>query len=131
MVEDDDVARELLVVAAEQAGMRAEQASSRGEAMRVASRVRPDVVVLDRQLPDGNGWAIVEELRRRARTQPVIAIAITAHVGLTTAERALLAGCEAFFEKPCNPDAVIARARELLAEPAPTTTVRRRKLRDS
>ncbi len=133
LVEDDEAVREVLAVALEEAGMRVARVGSRAEALRVASRVRPDLVLLDRQLPDGDGWQVVDELRRRAAgAADVIVIAMTAHVGLTTAERALIAGCEAFFEKPVEPARVIARATELLAARTPSTAVRRRiKLRDS
>jgi DNA-binding response OmpR family regulator len=132
LVEDDQAVREVLAVALEEAGMRVEQVGSRAEALRIASRVRPDLVVLDRQLPDGDGWQVVDELRRRTGAADAIVIAMTAHVGLTTAERALIAGCEAFFEKPCEPARVIERAKELLAARTTSTSVRRRiKLRDS
>lgn len=132
LVEDDEAVREVLAVALEDAGMRVAQAGSRADALRLASRVRPDLVVLDRQLPDGDGWQVVDELRRRAGAADAIVIAMTAHVRLTTAERALIAGCEAFFEKPCEPAHVIERATELLAARTRSTAVRRRiKLRDS
>lgn len=131
LVEDDDAVREVLAAAFEDAGMTVAQARTRAESLRIAARGRPDAVVLDRHLPDGDGWEIVDELRRQAGSSDLVVIAMTAHVALTSAERALGAGCDAFIEKPCEPAVVVDHAKRLLDARAPNTTVRRRRLRDS
>jgi two-component system, cell cycle response regulator DivK len=131
IVEDDEVVRELLGASFEAAGMRVEHAASREAAMRSARRTRPDALVIDRHLPDGDGWAAVEELRRLAGNCEMVVVAMTSHVGLRAAERALVAGCDAFLEKPCDPDTVVENARRLLAARSPTTAVRRRSARDT
>jgi DNA-binding response OmpR family regulator len=130
LVEDDEAVREVLAAAFETAGMRVEHAPTREAALRETSRVSPDVVVLDRHLPDGDGWTAVPQLRRRAGTELVV-IAMTSRVSLSTAERALLAGCDVFLEKPCDPALVVAEAVRLLATRPPTTAVRRKRLRDT
>jgi DNA-binding response OmpR family regulator len=131
LVEDDDVVRELLTVAFEAAGWTVEQATS-CEAMARALRRNPiDVVIVDRHLPDGDGWTAASELRQRAARADVVVIAITAHLALSNAERALVAGCEAFLEKPFEPNAAVETAERLRASRDPKTTTRRKRLRDT
>jgi len=131
LVEDDEVVRTVLAEAFEDAGMKVQHAATREAALRMARRASPDVVVLDRQLPDGDGWTAVEELRRTAGRADLVVIAMTAHAALSNAERALLAGCEAFLEKPCDPKTVVEHAVRLMAAREPKTTTRRKPVRDT
>lgn len=131
LVEDDEVVREVLAAAFESAGWKVEQAASCEAMTRVLRRRAVDVLVVDRHLPDGDGWTSASELRRKSSNADLVVIATTAHLALSNAERALVAGCEAFIEKPCDPDAVISEAVRLLGSRAPSTTTRRRRLRDS
>jgi DNA-binding response OmpR family regulator len=133
LVEDDDVVREVLAAAFEAAGWQVEQATSCDAMGRALRRLSIDVVVVDRHLPDGDGWVTIGQLRRRPRpmrSDPLV-IAMTAHLALSNAERALVAGCEAFLEKPCAAQTVIAEAMRLLGSRDPKTTTRRKRVRDT
>lgn len=133
LVEDDDAVREVLAAAFEAVGMKVEQTTTRAAAIRAARRVSPEVIVLDRQLPDGDGWSAAAQLRRSAGRADgeLVVIAMTSHATLSNAERALLAGCEAFLEKPCDPKSVVDTALRLLSSREATTTTRRRRTRDT
>jgi CheY-like chemotaxis protein len=133
LVEDDDVVREVLAAAFEAAGWKVEQATSCETMTRALRRLAIDVVVVDRHLPDGDGWATISQLRQRSRllrSEPLV-IATTAHLALSNAERALVAGCEAFVEKPCAAEKVVEEALRLLGSREPKTTTRRKRLRDT
>lgn len=132
-MEDDDVVREVLGATFEEEGWKVEHATS-CEAMARMLRKSPnvEVVVVDRHLPDGDGWACIGELRQKRSVRgDIVVIATTAHLALSNAERALVAGCEAFLEKPCEPRTVIEEALRLLGSRDPKTTTRRRRLRDT
>lgn len=131
LVEDDELVRDLLAAAFEQAGWSVDEASSCDGMARLLQRKAVDIVIVDRHLPDGDGWTAVAELRHRATRADLVVIAMTADVALSNAERALVAGCEAFLEKPIEPQAVVETATRLLAARDPKTTTRRRRLRDS
>lgn len=133
LVEDDDVVREVLGAAFEEAGFKVEHAGSCEAMARILRRSSViDVVVVDRHLPDGDGWAFIGELRQKPSLRSdVVVIAMTAHLALTNAERALIAGCEAFLEKPCEPKIVIEEAMRLMSARDPKTTTRRKRLRDT
>lgn len=58
-------------------------------------------------------------------------IAMTSDVALSNAERALVAGCEAFLEKPCDPQTVVDEALRLLGRREPPTRTRSKRVRDT
>jgi DNA-binding response OmpR family regulator len=131
LVEDDEVVREVLACAFEAAGWAVEQAASCDSMSRALRRKIVDVMIVDRHLPDGDGWTAASELRHRAGRADLVVIAMTADPALSNAERALVAGCEAFLEKPVDPQAVVEVAARLLALREPKTTTRRKRLRDT
>lgn len=132
LVEDDGLVREVLAAAFDAAGFTVHHAATIETMARILRRRTIDVLVVDRHLPDGDGWTAAAELRKRAtREAEPILIAMTAHLALSNAERALVAGCEAFIEKPCEPSAVVDEAVRLLRSRDPKTTTRRKRLRDT
>lgn len=81
------------------AGYDAETAETASEAERkLAEAVTPDLVLLDLQLPDGNGMDILQSLQ--ARAEAIAAVVITANASLNTAIDAMRAGALDFLAKP-------------------------------
>lgn len=84
----------------------------------VIDRVIPDVVVMDIQLPEVDGWDLTAELRRDQRTRHVPVIMVSALVMPGDRERSVRAGCDAFLGKPCDPHDLVEEIKRLLtAEP--------------
>jgi DNA-binding NarL/FixJ family response regulator len=80
------------------------EARHREEALELAARERPDVVVLDWELPDLGGRIAMIELKARLPGLAVVAIST-----LPEARRAALsAGAEAFFSKGAPPETLLA-----------------------
>lgn len=131
VVEDDELVRELLASAFEDAGWTVEETSSCEGMTRALKRKTISVVLVDRHLPDGDGWIAASDLRQRATWTDLVVIAMTGHLALSSAERALVTGCEAFLEKPFEPRIVIEMAARLLGSRDPKTTTRRKRLRDT
>ena len=85
-----------------------------GETAKVHSaREQIDLVLLDLNLSNENGWNVFDELTRRDPFTPVIIITGMAHQLLT----ARMAGAGAILEKPIEADALLKIMAELLAEP--------------
>src|SRR5436853_6576337 len=76
IVEDNDLVSGALRVLFEQTGRRVSIASTVADAISVASADRPDLMLIDLTLPDGNGLAILEELQR-INPPPRGAVALT------------------------------------------------------
>ena len=109
-VEDNADLREMYSQALRDGGLYVAQVATVEEAILVASRLRPDVVVLDRGLHDGDGWDVARALKNTAATKEAQILAFTACGGRDDVERALVAGCDAFLEKPCTPDQLVRMA---------------------
>ena len=78
-------------------------------ALELVARERPDVVVLDYRLPDGDGIAATIEIRRRFPETKVILISAAADGGLLA--RAIDAGCAGFLPKERSRAELIAAVR--------------------
>ena len=80
----------------------------------VIDRVIPDVVVMDIQLPETDGWDLTAELRRNGRTRAVPVIIVSARVQVADRERSMQAGCDAFLGKPCDPHDLVDEINRLI-----------------
>ncbi|MCC6147192.1 MAG: threonine synthase [Anaerolineaceae bacterium] len=87
------------------------------EGLRIAHELKPDLILLDINLPDVDGYEIARRLRKseepHLRRVPILAI--TANVLRGDAQKALQAGCDAYLSKPLNIHELWARIGELLA----------------
>jgi two-component system catabolic regulation response regulator CreB len=79
---------------------------------RLARGPRPDLVVLDLGLPDGNGLTLCREVKAEHPALPVMVL--TAYTHEETREAASQAGADRFVEKPFDPDDLRATVDQLL-----------------
>lgn len=86
-----------------------------GEAVSLALRVEPDLVLLDVEMPDADGFAVLEELRTHAQLAETLVLFVTSHGAPEIEARALSAGAIDFIDKPVHADIVRARVRNYLA----------------
>jgi two-component system OmpR family response regulator len=117
LVEDNVDLRELYASAMREAGLLVDEVSTVTEAIEVAGELRPDIVVLDRRLPDGDGWDVARALKASQSMNHVPIIAFTSHNQRADVESALVAGCDSFFEKGSTPDALVRHVRGMLGLP--------------
>ena len=115
VLEDDPDLRELFGEALRRAGFRVEEAGTVSSAFAVLEASAPDLAVLDRDLPDGDGFDIARECRRHGSIRT---LAVTAHAVFAARLAAEAAGCDDFMSKPCSPTTLVARVRGLLEEEA-------------
>lgn len=80
------------------AGYNADIAESAAAAQEKLASTKPDLVLLDLQLPDGNGMDILESTQNRPDTPPVVVI--TANASMNAAIDAMRAGALDFLAKP-------------------------------
>ena len=85
------------------------------EALSLFTELPPDLVLLDLRMPGLDGFAVLQELRRRAAAQTYLpVIVLTADVTPEAKRRALSMGATDFLTKPFDSFEVILRARNLL-----------------
>ncbi|MEI6032534.1 MAG: diguanylate cyclase [Synechococcaceae cyanobacterium ELA739] len=85
-----------------------------GEAVSLALQVKPDLVLLDVEMPDADGFAVLKELRTHAQLADTLVLFVTSHGGPDIEARALSAGAIDFINKPVQTDIVRARVSNYL-----------------
>jgi DNA-binding response OmpR family regulator len=114
VVDDDAGFRTFLVALLTQAGFDSQQAASCRDARRSARERRPQLVLLDVSLPDGNGFEICRELRDLYGEElPVIFLSGERTQPFDRAAGLLLGGDD-YVIKPFDPDELLARIRRCL-----------------
>ena len=117
LVEDNADLRELYGEAMRESGLFVHEVATLRQAMARAEVLSPDLVLLDRHLPDGDGWDLARALKANEAMRPVPIIGFTSHRQRADLEGALIAGCDAFLEKGCSPDSLVRHVRGMLGMP--------------
>lgn len=112
----DDVATNRIVLKVKLASAFYETVQAAGgvEALRLARQMRPDLVLLDVELPDMSGIEVCERLKADAATRDIPVVMITAFHDMARKMEALQAGAEEVFWKPLDEMVLLARLRSLL-----------------
>ena len=76
---------------------------------------RPDVILMDLEMPVIDGWEATRRLKGNPQTHDIPIIALTAHALAGQREKAIAAGCDEFDTKPIEFDRLVATVRRLLA----------------
>jgi len=111
MVEDETSITEPLSEALEREGFATEVARTAREALQIAERSQPDLVLLDVMLPDGSGYDVCRSLRERSEV-PIIML--TARGEETDRIVGLEMGADDYIVKPFSAREVAARIRAVL-----------------
>jgi len=114
VVEDEPDNGEYLVRLLEETGFQTLLATTAAEAIRIARRERPDLVLMDVRLAEGDGRAAARELKAAAETAAIPIIAVTALALEGDREACLAAGCDDYLSKPFRPRELLAKMRTLL-----------------
>lgn len=82
----------------------------------LASAERPDLILMDLELPGIDGWEATRRLKGDPATRDIPIVALSAHALAGSREKALAAGCDEFDTKPIEFDRLLATVRRLLAQ---------------
>ena len=81
----------------------------------MAAAERPDIVLMDLEMPGIDGWEATRRLKSNPETRDIPVIALSAHALAGSREKALAAGCDEFDTKPVEFDRLVATVRRVLA----------------
>jgi CheY-like chemotaxis protein len=76
---------------------------------------RPDIILMDLEMPRVDGWEATRRLKDDPRTRDIPIIALSAHALAGEREKALAAGCDEFDTKPIEFERLVATLRRVLA----------------
>jgi two-component system, cell cycle response regulator DivK len=82
----------------------------------MAAAERPDIILMDLEMPVVDGWEATRRLKGNTQTRDIPIIALSAHALAGEREKALAAGCNEFDTKPIEFDRLIATVRRILAD---------------
>jgi CheY-like chemotaxis protein len=116
LVVDDNDAGQLLVRAVlEREGFRVDSASSSEGVLERLNVRKPDLILMDVQLPGQDGLALTRQLKADPSTDAIPVVALTANAMVGDREQAFAAGCIGYISKPMDTRILGAQVREFLS----------------
>ena len=108
VVEDDATMQKMALKILRSRGFRCELAHNGREAVTMAAKLKPGLILMDLSLPEMNGWEATRALKADPALARIPVVAITAHAMVGDRETALAAGCAECLTKPYELDELIA-----------------------
>jgi two-component system cell cycle response regulator DivK len=115
VVEDQEDNRRILRDLLGNAGFELIEAESGEDALSAVMTRRPDLILMDIQLPQMDGYEATRRIKSNPEMEEVPVIAVTSYALTGDDTKALAAGCNAYITKPYSPRALLAKVREHLA----------------
>lgn len=112
--DNEEILRSLVRASLEGSGYALVEARDGDEALELARRTRPDVILLDMMMPGRSGLDVLKELRTDPELRGVPVVMLTARAQATDRESAEQAGADRFLAKPFSPLELVRVVAELL-----------------
>jgi CheY-like chemotaxis protein len=114
LIEDHEQNRYLATFLLEKHGYEVVSASDGPAGIELARTVKPALILLDIQLPLMDGYTVARELRSDQEMRNIPIIAVTSYAMVGDREKAVVAGCNGYLEKPINPDTFVTEIGQFL-----------------
>lgn len=95
-------------------GYKVVEAENANKAREMLKSFRPDLILMDINMPDVDGYTLTNELKMLPNLLGVPIVAITANVMKGDRERTLSAGCDGYIEKPIDVDRFIEQVERFI-----------------
>lgn len=116
LVEDNDENRYLVTFLLERNGYSVVPATDGPSAIKIAHQALPAAILLDIQLPGMDGYVVARTLRQSRSFSLTPIIAVSAYAMPGDRERAMVAGCTGYINKPIDPDAFVAQIEKIMSQ---------------
>jgi two-component system cell cycle response regulator DivK len=117
VVEDQEDNRQILRDLLGSAGFRIIEALDGVQALTVARSQRPDLILMDIQLPLVDGYEATRSIKRDPELKHIPVIAVTSYALSGDEQRAREAGCDAYVAKPYSTRHLLAKIGQFLEQP--------------
>jgi two-component system cell cycle response regulator DivK len=114
LVEDNEMNRDMLSRRLTRKGFEVVCAVDGAQAVEMARAERPDLILMDLNLPVLDGWEATRQLKGAAETCAIPIIALTAHALSGDSQKALDAGCNDYDIKPIELPRLLEKIAALL-----------------
>jgi two-component system cell cycle response regulator DivK len=122
IIEDNDLNMRLFADLLQAEGYRVLESREGVAGFQMARQERPDLIVMDIELPDISGLEITRWLKDDARLAHIPIVAVTAYATKGDEARVLEAGCEVYLAKPISVSHFVETVRRLLEAGRARTT---------
>jgi len=112
IIEDNEQNLYLVSFILEKHGYEVFAARDGQEGISMAVSIKPDLILLDIQLPVMDGYAVASQLRANAELDQIPIIAVTSYAMTGDREKTIKAGCNGYIEKPIDPDTFVAKVEQ-------------------
>ena len=116
IVEDHEDNRAILRDLLTNAGYDLIEATNGEEGVALAESTRPDLIIMDVQLPVIDGYEATRRIKSNAELKVIPVIAVTSYALSGEEARAKAVGCDAYVAKPFSPRHILAKIRKYLAD---------------
>lgn len=107
IIEDNDQNLYMTTFLLEKFGYEVHAARDGYEGIEKAASLKPDIILLDIQLPGLDGYSVATRLRKNTDLVDTPIVALTSYAMTGDREKTLKAGCSGYMEKPINPETFI------------------------
>ena len=114
VVEDTEANLYLIRYILEKNGYEVVEARDGSKGVELAIQEKPDLIIMDIQLPDIDGLEATKRIRSSETDGEIPIVALTSYAMVGDREKALAAGCTGYIEKPINPDTFISEIKKYL-----------------
>jgi CheY-like chemotaxis protein len=114
VVEDNEENRDSLSRRLQRRGFEVVMAADGRAGVESAKAENPDLILMDMNMPEVDGWEATRQIKANASTAAVPVIALTAHAMTGDRERALEAGCTDYHTKPIEFAKLLAQIETIL-----------------
>jgi len=114
IVDDFDDTRLLLRTWLQKRGFRVVEAENGNRAVAAAERIRPDLIIMDVEMPELDGLAATRKIRELKNLASVPILAVSAYGADQYRDHALAAGCNEYVSTPFEPDELERLIRSLI-----------------
>jgi two-component system cell cycle response regulator DivK len=115
-IEDNEQNLYLVKFILEKAGYEFFQEREGSIGITTAARIKPDLILLDIQLPIMDGYQVASAIRKNPGLEGTPVVALTSYAMPGDREKALEAGCTGYLEKPINPDTFLQFINSFITE---------------
>lgn len=115
VIEDNEQNLYLVRFILERSGYEVFAAPDGQSGIEMAASLRPDVILLDIQLPVMDGYAVARSLRKNPDLAETPIVAVTSYAMPGDQEKAMEAGCNGYIEKPIDPDTFVEKVERHLS----------------
>ena len=116
VVEDNDDNLQLVLKVLGRRGYEMVGVVNGNEALERLNTINPDLILMDINLPDMDGYEVTRQIRRQEKFAALPIVALTAHAMVGDKKKSLAAGCDAYISKPINvrtfPETIAAILKE-------------------